>query len=336
MDRPSLPRVLITPGEPAGVGPDVAIHIAQQAWPVEIIAIADPGLLLGRAAAIGLPLRILPFNEQEMPRAHQPGTLRALPVPLNAPVKVGKLDPANAGYVLHALETAATMCLEKTAAAIVTGPVHKATINEGGFAFTGHTEFFADLAHASHTVMLFVVEKLKVALASTHVPLARVATTITRESLRATIDVLLKGLAQYFGLSAPHILVCGLNPHAGENGHLGREEIDIIAPVINELRQHCPGLKGPLSADTVFLPKNLQHVDAVLAMYHDQALPLVKYIGFGHAVNVTLGLPFVRTSVDHGTAIDIAGKGLVDAQSMAAALQLAIELVTASSRPCRN
>jgi 4-hydroxythreonine-4-phosphate dehydrogenase len=322
--RNATSRLLITPGEPAGIGPDITIQLAQLAWDAELVVIADPDLLLARAKEIQLPLSLIEFDPNKEPEPHQIGTLRVLPVSLSAPVQAGLLNPANASYVIKTLEIAANLCQQKTAAAVVTGPVHKGVMNQAGIAFTGHTEFFANFCRVNHTVMLFVIDQLKVALATTHLPLADVPRAITKDSLRATLRVLHQGLKEQFHIASPRILVCGLNPHAGENGYLGREEIDTITPLLNELRDQGFHLEGPLSADTIFTPKQLEQADAVLAMYHDQALPLVKYIGFGHAVNVTLGLPFVRTSVDHGTALDIAGSGKADAGSLIAATKLAL------------
>lgn len=319
-------RILITPGEPAGIGPDITVQIAQQTWPTELIVIADPNLLKKRAQDLGLPLKLVECNLSKPAAPHQPGTLKIIPIALNAEAQAGHLNVANASYVLRTLEEAATLCQQKTDCAIVTGPVHKEIINQAGIEFSGHTEFFAKFCHVPHTVMLFVVNDLKVALATTHLPLAKVSAAITKERLRLVLSILNNELKNKFQIASPRILVCGLNPHAGEGGYLGREEIETITPLLNELRKEGFTLQGPLPADTLFTPKYLQQADAVLAMYHDQALPLVKYIGFGNAVNVTLGLPFVRTSVDHGTAIDIAGTGKADAGSMRAAINLAIKL----------
>lgn len=322
----NVKRIVITPGEPAGIGPDITLQIAQQGFPVELIAIADPELLQERANLLGLPINLIECDLNDLPTPHQPGQLKVLPISMETVCAPGKLNPTNAHYVIHTLETAAALCLKQTAQAVVTGPVHKGIINQAGIAFTGHTEFFAHYCDVPQTVMLFVVDKLRVALATTHLPLAEVANAITRERLHNTLDILNRELMQRFHLNDPRILVCGLNPHAGESGYLGREEINIITPLLNSLREEGMNVVGPLPADTLFTPHHLQHADAVLAMFHDQALPIVKYLGFGNAVNVTLGLPFLRTSVDHGTAIDIAGTKRADAGSMLAALKLAIEL----------
>lgn len=319
-------RILITPGEPAGIGPDVTLNLIQKAWPAELIVIADPDLLMQRAKQLHLSLQLIECDLEKPVQAHQPGKLHILPVPLNANVMPGKLNPANAQYVIHTLEQAASLCSQKKASAIVTGPVHKGVINQAGIAFTGHTEFFAHACHVPHTVMLFVIEQMKVALATTHIPLAKVSSALTQERLHITLSILHDELKRIFHIPAPRILVCGLNPHAGEGGYLGREEIEVITPVLDAMRAEHYHLQGPLPADTTFTPHHLKDCDAVLAMYHDQALPLVKYLGFGNAVNVTLGLPFIRTSVDHGTALDIAGTNKADPGSMEAALALAIQL----------
>lgn len=320
------PRILITPGDPAGIGPDVTIQAAQRTWPAELVVIADPDLLTQRAKQIGLPLRLIECHLTDTPKPQQAGTLHIIPSTLNMDAEAGKLNPANSWYVIRTLETAIGILNQQSANALVTGPVNKLVINKTGVPFTGHTEFLANKCNVAHTVMLFVADQLKVALATTHVPIAKLAKSITKEKLQATLNVLIDGLNKYFQLPAPTILVCGLNPHAGEGGYLGTEEIDIIAPAINALEKNGAKIIGPLPADTIFTPKYLKQADAILSMYHDQALPVVKYASFGHAVNVTLGLPFIRTSVDHGTAYDIAGTGKADPGSMAAAIELSIRL----------
>lgn len=325
-----IPHLLLTPGEPAGIGPDITVMAAQKTFPAALTVIADPTLLMARAAQLKLPLKIQEATPQAAACPHIAGTLNVIPVTLRTPVIAGKTDPANAAYVIETLTLAATQCRHKTADAIVTGPVHKAILNDAGIPFSGHTEFFAEQAGVEKTVMLFVVDKLKVALATTHLPLNQVANHITHDSLTRTITILHHEMKQRFNIAAPRILICGLNPHAGENGYLGREEIDVITPALVKLRQSGMNLIGPLPADTLFTQHYLAHADAVLAMYHDQALPLVKYIGFGHAVNVTLGLPFIRTSVDHGTAFDMAGNGKADPGSLEAAINLAITLAVSN------
>lgn len=320
-------RIALTPGEPAGIGPDLLLAIAQQAHDAaELIAVADPELLRERAAALGLPLTLERFEAETPARAQQAGSLKVLPVPLQAPVAPGRLDPANAPYVLETLAAATDGCLQGRFAALVTGPVHKGVINDAGIPFTGHTEFLAARTGGHHPVMLLAADRLRVALATTHLPLAQVSRAITPEVLTQVLTILDHDLRTRFRLPHPRILVCGLNPHAGEGGHLGREEIEVIGPTLEALRAQGLDLVGPLPADTLFTPRHLEHADAVLAMYHDQGLPVLKHVGFGHAVNITLGLPIIRTSVDHGTALDLAGTGRAEAGSLEAALQLAIEL----------
>jgi 4-hydroxythreonine-4-phosphate dehydrogenase len=322
-------RILITPGEPAGIGPDIAILAAQRDWPAELIVIADAEMMAARAAQLKCPLQLIPVNldkHDDVRTPHQAGTLKIIPVALPSQVQPGQLNVAAAEYVLRTLNVAAFLCQEQQANAIVTGPVNKQVINQAGLPFTGHTEFFAQFAQAERTLMLFVVDQLKIALATTHLPLAAVPEAINQLDLRRSLYLLQGALQRQFDIVNPRILVCGLNPHAGEGGYLGREEIDIIAPVISELKTQGMNIEGPLAADTIFTNKYLREADAVLAMYHDQALPLVKYVGFGQAVNVTLGLPFLRTSVDHGTALTVAGTGLADPGSLIAAIELAIKL----------
>ena len=323
----TLPRIFITPGEPAGIGVDVVIEIAAKTWQAELIVVADPDLLLTRAAILGKKLALRTFDQHASAQLHRPYQLKIFPIPLQAPVIPGQLNKDNAQYVWQTLEAAAKLCLQNPLQAIATGPVHKAIMQEADLPFTGHTEFFAQLTHSSQSVMLFVVDQLKIALATTHLPLRDVPKSLTQNHLKNVLRVLEAGLIQQFQIQNPKIKVCGLNPHAGEAGHLGREEVDVIEPVLAELQQEGMQVTGPFPADTIFTPHHLKDADAILAMYHDQALPLVKYLGFGHAVNVTLGLPFIRTSVDHGTALDLAGKGKADPSSMEAALNLAISLL---------
>jgi 4-hydroxythreonine-4-phosphate dehydrogenase len=320
-------RILITPGEPAGIGPDITIQMAQEDWAHELVVIADPVLLTARAKQLNLALQLNVIDLHAAPTPSLSGALKIIPVFLNGHVIAGELNLKNADYVLRTLEEAAELCQNKMAPAVVTGPVNKAILNDAGIKFTGHTEFFAEYCHVSNTVMLFVIDELKVALTTTHLPLIDVSPAITPERLRLTIATLVDGLKKQFHINSPRVLICGLNPHAGEGGHLGHEEIDIISPTLTTLRKEGYHLYGPLPADTIFTPKYLKQADAVLAMYHDQALPLVKYLGFGNAVNVTLGLPFIRTSVDHGTALAIAGTGASNPASMKAATTLAIKLL---------
>ena len=324
----TLPRIALTPGEPAGIGPELVVRLAQQALGnLELVAVADPELLQQSAQQLQLPLQINLFNP-DLPQPSGGGRLSVASVPLRHPTTAGKLDSRNASYVLDTLAKAADLCLAKTCDALVTGPVHKGVINDAGVAFSGHTEFFAERSGCDQVVMMLACEGLRVALATTHLPLRDVADAITPASLRRTIEILHKDLVTQFGIAEPRILICGLNPHAGEGGHLGREELEVINPVIAELReQNGWHLSDALPADTLFTPRHLDHADAVLAMYHDQGLPVLKYKGFGAAVNITLGLPFIRTSVDHGTALDLAGTGRADLGSLQTALATALQMV---------
>lgn len=327
---PIISRIALTAGEPAGIGPDLVVALAQQPQTAQIVAIADPELLQQRARALGLPLRLHEFRA-ETAAPNQPGELLVAPVALAVPAQTGVLDAANARYVLRTLEIAADGCMSGQFDAIITAPVHKGIINDAGIAFSGHTEFFAERTRTKHVVMMLATERLRVALATTHLPLADVPRHITRELLTTVLEILQRDLREKFGIAQPHVVVLGLNPHAGEGGHLGREEIDVIEPCLQTLRAQGMRLTGPLPADTAFTPKILQQADAVLAMYHDQGLPVLKYQGFGRAVNITLGLPIIRTSVDHGTALDLAGTGRADSGSLRAALALACELAQKSA-----
>ena len=275
--------------------------------------------------ALRLPWHGVPAGAARAP-AFAPGRMEVLDIELNAEVTAGRLDPSNARYVVRTLEAAIDGCVEGRFAAMVTAPVHKGVINDAGIPFTGHTELLAARTHTPHVVMLFVGAGMRVALATTHFAVKDVAPRITRESLSQTLQVLARDLRLRFGLRSPRIAVAGLNPHAGEGGHLGREEIEVIVPVLEQLRAQGLRLSGPWPADTLFNPQQLANCDCVLAMYHDQGLPVLKYASFGHAVNVTLGLPIVRTSVDHGTALDIAGRGKADPGSLRAAIALAAQL----------
>ncbi|RAU19663.1 4-hydroxythreonine-4-phosphate dehydrogenase PdxA [Nitrincola tibetensis] len=323
-------RLAITAGEPAGIGPDLCIMIAQQKSEHQLIVVADPDMLQARAQQLGLPLDIHLFDAESDPQPTPAGVLYCDPVALAAPCSPGYLNTANAHYVLQTLRRAAEGCQTGLFDAMITAPVHKAVINDAGIAFSGHTEFLEALTGASKVVMMLATEDLRVALATTHLPLRDVADAITPELLTDIINVLVSDLKTYFGLPNPRILVCGLNPHAGESGHLGDEEIRVISPVLDTFRAKGIQLIGPLPADTLFTHHHLAEADAVLAMYHDQGLPVLKYKGFGKAVNITLGLPIIRTSVDHGTALDLAGTGKADPGSLFTALQYAA--LMASSR----
>ncbi|MFU0945368.1 4-hydroxythreonine-4-phosphate dehydrogenase PdxA [Kluyvera ascorbata] len=324
-------RVVITPGEPAGIGPDLVIQLAQRDWPLELVVCADGRLLTERATLLGLPLTLLPYSPEKPAAPQRAGTLTLLPVALHAEVTPGTLNVENGRYVVETLARACDGCLNGEFSALVTGSVHKGIINDAGVAFTGHTEFFEERAGAPKVVMMLATEELRVALATTHLPLKAVSDAITPDLLREVITILHDDLQNKFGLAEPHVLVCGLNPHAGEGGHMGTEEIDTIIPVLEELRAKGMNLSGPLPADTLFQPKYLDHADAVLAMYHDQGLPVLKYQGFGRGVNITLGLPFIRTSVDHGTALELAGLGKADVGSFITALNLAIKMIVNSN-----
>jgi 4-hydroxythreonine-4-phosphate dehydrogenase len=322
----AVPRIAITTGEPAGIGPDIVLAAAQREWGAELIALGDPQLLADRAATLGLAVTLELADLAARPEPHQAGTLKIMPITLARPCQPGQLDTANASYVLQTLQQAVDGCVQGRFSAMVTAPVQKSIINEAGIPFSGHTEFLAEATRTDRVVMMLATAELRVALATTHLPLAAVPAAITRELLLATLRILQRDLKTKFGLSAPRIAVLGLNPHAGEGGHLGREELDTIIPALEELRAGGIDLLGPLPADTAFNPKVLDTVDAVFAMYHDQGLPVLKYAGFGKAINITLGLPIIRTSVDHGTALDLAGTGAADAGSLCRALEVAIEM----------
>ena len=320
-------RVVITPGEPAGIGPDLVVQLAQRSWPVELVVCADATLLQDRAKLLGLPLQLLPYDADQQPSPQKAGTLTLLSVPLRSPVVPGQLSTENGHYVVDTLARACDGCINGEFAALITGPVHKGVINEAGIPFTGHTEFFEERSHSPKVVMMLATEAMRVALVTTHLPIKAIPDAITPELLREIIAILHHDLQTKFGIAQPHVLVCGLNPHAGEGGHMGTEEIDTIIPVLEEMRAQGMNLSGPLPADTLFQPKYLDNADAVLAMYHDQGLPVLKYQGFGRGVNITLGLPFIRTSVDHGTALDLAGQGKADVGSFITALNLAIKMI---------
>lgn len=313
----------ITPGEPAGIGPDITIQIAQQPQQTALVAIASPALLKERAALLGLPIKLHPFVPGQSHPPLPAGELYICAVELTTTVEPGKLSTTNADYVLATLRRAAQGCVDGEFSAMVTAPVHKGIINDAGFPFSGHTEFLADYTNTELVVMMLATKGLRVALATTHLPLADVPAAITEDSLTRVIRILQADMVSKFGIAKPRILVCGLNPHAGEGGYLGREEIETIEPTLEKLRAENINLIGPLPADTLFTPKYLEQADAVLAMYHDQGLPVLKHLGFGNAVNITLGLPIIRTSVDHGTALDLAGTGTANAGSLQTAIDYA-------------
>lgn len=322
-------RLAVTPGEPAGIGPDLLIQLIQRGYPHELLAYSDPALLRARAAALGLPLRLR--DPAPLPTPLAPSELAVVAIPLAVTATAGTLAVANARFVLTCLERALADCRTGVCAAMVTGPVHKGIINDAGIPFSGHTEFLAERTNTPRVVMMLATEGLRVALATTHLPLAQVPAAITPGLLIEVIEVLNTDLMAKFAIAAPRILVCGLNPHAGEGGHLGREEHDVIEPTVARLRAQGIDAVGPLPADTLFTPKYLEQADVILAMYHDQGLPVIKYRGFGEAVNITLGLPIIRTSVDHGTALDLAGTGRADSGSLAAALRQAALMAMAAA-----
>lgn len=331
-DTGPIPRIAITAGEPAGIGPDLVIQLAQHPQPIERVVIADPELLQHRAEQLGLALTLHAYDPTTPAQASGGGELSILPARLNSPCTPGQLNPDNADYVLATLQAAVDGCLQQQFQAMVTAPVHKAVINDAGIAFSGHTEFLAEATHTERVVMMLATPELRVALVTTHLPLAEVAAAITRDTLAQTVTILHRDLQRHFGIAEPRISVLGLNPHAGEGGHMGREEIDTIIPCLQQLRDRGLQLIGPLPADTAFTPGHLQDCDAVLAMYHDQGLPVLKYQGFGRAVNITLGLPIIRTSVDHGTALDLAGSGRADVGSLATAVAYAIHMAEQKRR----
>ncbi len=326
-----LPRIAITAGEPAGIGPDLCVMLAHRQLNASIAVIADAEMLKARAKQLNLSIKIIPYVANTVQQHHGDGTLTVLHCPVNHEVYAGILNSKNSSYVLETLKIAALRCVKNEFNAMVTAPVHKGIINDAGIAFSGHTEFLAELCNtnqenAPHVVMMLVGGGMRVALATIHIALKEVPVAITQSSLETTIRILYHDLVQKFGIQNPRILVAGLNPHAGEDGYLGREEIEVINPVLEKLRAEGMQLIGALPADTLFAKHHLSTADAVLAMYHDQGLPVLKHASFGEGVNVTLGLPIIRTSVDHGTALDLAGSGKINIGSMLAAIDLAITL----------
>ncbi len=320
----NLPLIALTAGEPAGIGPDLCVALSQQALPCRLSVLGDIHALRARAAQLGIAVD---FITGDAVPAHQVGALHVRHIPVAVPVTAGMLDTDNSAHVLALLDAAIEGCMNGAYHAIVTAPVHKGVINDAGFPFTGHTEYLAGHSGTERVVMMLAGGGLRVALATTHLPLRAVADAITPALLIEVIRILHTDLQRKFGIAAPRIAVAGLNPHAGESGHLGREEIDIIEPVLDRLRREGMDLVGPQPADTLFSRIRHDPCDAVLAMYHDQGLPVLKYASFGAGVNITLGLPFIRTSVDHGTALDLAGTGRAEAGSLFAAIDMALEMV---------
>lgn len=318
--------IAITAGEPAGIGPDLMLSLPGLAPGLRRVVITDRALLAQRAALLGVRVRLQDYQPDQPPASAD--VIEVLHLPLNTPCTAGVLNPENASFVLATLDRAIEGCLRGEFAAMVTAPVHKGVINDAGIPFTGHTEYLADKTQTQRVVMMLAGGGMRVALATTHLPLRDVADAITRPDLEQVIRILHHDLRQQFGIEAPRILVSGLNPHAGESGHMGREEIDVIIPVLQALRAEGMHLQGPLPADTLFNPDRLADCDAVLAMYHDQGLPVLKYASFGHGINITLGLPLIRTSVDHGTALDLAGRGQASHGSLFEAILLAEKLAS--------
>ena len=328
----AIPRLVLTAGEPAGIGPDLAIELAEQYQDYELIVIADPALLWQRAEQLG---QVIDFELVDLdlpPTTTAAGVLRYLPVQLAEPVEPGVLDKRNADYVLQTLLTAHQGCQSGQFDAMVTCPVHKGVINDAEIPFTGHTEFLAEQSGVEKVVMMLACDSLRVALATTHLPLREVSDAITSTSLHQVIDIIEQAMQTQFGIAEPNIAVCGLNPHAGEDGHLGSEEIDVIDPVIASFQEKGSAVSGSWPADTIFLKDRLENIDVVLAMYHDQGLPVLKHAGFSSAVNITLGLPYIRTSVDHGTALDLAASGLAKLGSLEAALAMARSMIASRGR----
>lgn len=318
-------KMAVTPGEPAGIGPDLTIQLAQLHWDVQLVVFADQKMMQERAQVLGLPLTLVEYDSSRQDIL-TPGQLFIVPIEASSDVIPGQLNTDNGRYVVETLRQAGEANLRGEFDAVVTGPVNKSIINKAGISFSGHTEFFAQQCNTSDVVMLLSTEGLRVALVTTHIPLAYVSRAITPERLDKVISIIHHDLIHKFGIPEPKIYVCGLNPHAGEGGHIGKEEIDIIEPALNIIRNKGIDLVGPLPADTIFQEKYLKEADVVLAMYHDQGLPVLKYKGFGDSVNVTLGLPIIRTSVDHGTALDLAGTGKIDNGSFKRAISKAIKL----------
>ncbi len=318
--------IAITAGEPAGIGPDLCIQLAQTTLPVEWVVIADPELLRLRAQQLGITINIECYDETVESSLLPVGTIRVVPIGCPNPAVCGLADVANVEYLLETLRLAVRGCIDGRFAAMVTGPLHKGIINDAGIPFSGHTEFLADESDTGQVVMMLATAGLRVALVTTHLPLLEISAAITSKTLEGNLRIVAHDLKRYFAIEAPRILVCGLNPHAGEDGHLGSEEQETIIPVMEKLRGEGLRLQGPLPADTAFIPARIAASDVIVAMYHDQGLPVLKHLGFGSAVNITLGLPFIRTSVDHGTAFDLAGKGGADIGSLQTAITTAIEM----------
>lgn len=323
----AIKRLIISSGEPAGIGPEQIIKLAQFNYDFEWVVLADPNLLKQAAERLNIQINIKTYQKGQKAIKSTQGGISVIPIALAEKVEFGKLNVKNAHYVLEILHKAVKLCMDGEFDAMVTAPIHKGIINEAGITFTGHTELLAERSNTKQVVMMLATPGLRVPLVTTHLPLKEIADAITPELLETVITILHDSLKNQFGITNPKIYIMGLNPHAGEDGHLGMEEINIINPVINKLKKQGLDLIGSLPADTIFSPNNRQDGDAFLAMYHDQGLPVLKYVGFGNAVNITLGLPFIRTSVDHGTALNIAGTGKADIKSFQYAMDVAIEML---------
>ena len=320
------PTIVVTTGEPAGIGPDICIEAAMQDHDARIVFAADPAIIQARASLIGIGVEIHELEVGQNVPGHQSGVMQILPIKAPHPSVPGELNPENSPHVIKIINRAVDLCKIGHCDAMVTAPVQKSVINQAGISFTGHTEWIAEKTGTDHPVMMLVTQGVRVCLATTHIPLAQVPKSITQDSLCRTIRIIHSDMRQMLGLENPHIAICGLNPHAGESGHLGNEEIRILEPAIASMQQAGISVFGPIPADTAFTPRNLGNYDVILAMYHDQGLPVVKHSGFGEIVNITLGLPIIRTSVDHGTALDLAGTGKAEKSSLCAALDMAIDL----------
>lgn len=328
--KSKLPRIILTTGEPAGIGPDLAIAIAGYSFEAQLVFLTDPEILMQRAGILSLPLEVDEYDADAAPARSKPGRLTVKPARAAAAVNPGHPDPRNSDHVLNAISSATHACINGEFDAMVTAPVNKAVINESGHDFSGHTEFIAQLCGIERPVMVLMNAYARVALVTTHLPLSLVPQAITTDRLEKTLGIINSELQHKLAIANPRILVCGLNPHAGEQGYLGTEETDIIEPVINRLKSRGMDITGPVPADTAFTPELLEGCDIVVAMYHDQGLPVLKSHGFGTTVNTTLGLPIIRTSVDHGTALSLAGTGKASSTSMRAAVESAIDMVLRS------
>nr|BET44366.1 MAG: 4-hydroxythreonine-4-phosphate dehydrogenase PdxA [Candidatus Aschnera chinzeii] len=324
--------IILTAGEPAGIGPDLLVHIAQQQWPIRLVACVDPQLLLERAKILNLKLNLITYDLIKSSNKIQDiYSLFILPIKLTNKVKIGTLDKNNSNYVIQTLSRACDGCISGEFSGLVTGPINKKIINDAGIYFSGHTEFLTHKTQSKQAVMMLTTNNLRVALATTHIPLNMVSNAINKRTLKNTIFILNTSLKKYFNIKNPNIYICGLNPHAGENGYIGTEEKNIIIPLIKELNNYGLQLSGPFPADSIFQKKYLKKADVILTMYHDQGLPVIKSQSLGTAVNITLGLPFIRTSVDHGTALQLAGTNQINTNSFFNAIKLLIKILSSSN-----